>query len=185
MNKDGHSIFEKYKNTSAKQQIVEEGMKDVLKSRNEQVITEIEKLPPILSKPTIIKDKYQNVILPRVIGTTADGGRTFITSRPDEYPSQVGLPKGATVDSEVHTKGATVDSEVHNLNSEDDDAGDPNHPDYAARKDLLNKRKYDKIGSGDHPLFANRNNFFDSRARDSALKIKAKYGVGGWANKKF
>ena len=42
MNKDGHSIFEKYKNTSAKQQIVEEGMRDVLKSRNEQVITEVE-----------------------------------------------------------------------------------------------------------------------------------------------
>lgn len=174
MNKDGHSIFEKYKNTSAKQQIVEEGMKDVLKSRNEQVITEIEKLPPILSKPTTIKDKYQNVILPRVIGMTADEGRTFITSRPDEYPSQVGLPKGAT-----------VDSEVHNLNSEDDEAGDPKHPDYAARKELLNKRKYDKIGSGDHPLFANQKNFFNSQAQKDALKIKDKYGVGGWANKKF
>ena len=174
MNKDGHSIFEKYKNTSAKQQIVEEGMKDVLKSRNEQVITEIEKLPPILSKPTTIKDKYQNVILPRVIGMTADEGRTFITSRPDEYPSQVGLPKGAT-----------VDSEVHNLNSEDDEAGDPKHPDYAARKELLNKRKYDKIGSGDHPLFANQKNSFNSQAQKDALKIKDKYGVGGWANKKF
>ena len=42
MNKDAHSIFEKYKNTSAKQQIVEEGMRDVLKSRNNQVITEVE-----------------------------------------------------------------------------------------------------------------------------------------------
>ena len=174
MNKDGHSIFEKYKNTSAKQQIVEEGMIDVLKSRNNQVITEIEKLPSLPSKPTTIKDKYQNVILTRVIGTTADGGRTFITSRPDEYPSQVGLPKGAT-----------VDSEVHNLNSEDDEAGDPKHPDYDARKELLNKRKYDKIGSGDHPLFANQKKFFNSQAQNSALKIKDKYGVGGWANKKF
>ena len=65
----------------------------------EQIIAEIEKLPSLPSKPTTIKDKYQNVILPRVIGTTADGGRTFITYYPDEYPSQVGLPKGATVDS--------------------------------------------------------------------------------------
>ena len=49
MNKDGHSIFEKYKNTSAKQQIVEEGMKDVLKSRNEQVITEKQAVKPTIN----------------------------------------------------------------------------------------------------------------------------------------
>jgi len=168
MNKDGHSIFEKYKNTSAKQQIVEEGMRDVLKSRNNQVITEVEALPSRPSKPTTIKDKYQNVILPRVIGTTADGGQTFITSRPDEYPSQVGLPKGAT-----------VDSEVHNVNSEDDEAGDPKHPDYYARKELLNNRIYDKAKAGIVGI-----NQGDKEKND-ARRIRDKHGVGGWANKKF
>ena len=39
MNKDGYSIFEKYKNKSAKQEIVQEGIIDVLKLRNNQVIT--------------------------------------------------------------------------------------------------------------------------------------------------
>ena len=45
MNKDGYSIFEKYKNKSAKQEIVQEGIIDVLKLRNNQVITEAEALP--------------------------------------------------------------------------------------------------------------------------------------------
>ena len=165
MNKDGHSIFEKYKNTSAKQQIVEEGMIDVLKSRNNQVITEIEKLPSLPSKPTTIKDKYQNVILTRVIGTTADGGRTFITSRPDEYPSQVGLPKGAT-----------VDSEVHNLNSEDDEAGDPYHPDYYNRKQVLYKNKEKNRVKTNINDF---DNYPSSEASARAREIRKKFGVGG------
>ena len=45
MNKDGYSIFEKYKNKSAKQEIVQEGVTDVLKLRDNQVITEAEALP--------------------------------------------------------------------------------------------------------------------------------------------
>ena len=46
-----------------------------------------------------IKDNYQNVTLNgRIIGTTADGGKTFISSRPAEFKSGA-MPQGATVDS--------------------------------------------------------------------------------------
>ena len=50
-----------------------------------------------------IKDNYQNVTLNgRIIGMTADGGKTFITSRPAEFESG-SMPQGATVDQKQQT----------------------------------------------------------------------------------
>ena len=178
MNKDGHSIFEKYKNTSAKQQIVEEGMRDVLKSRNEQVITEVEAV-----KKTV-KMSYGD-FLAKYKKSIAKHTADFIDDDPENEDEAEQMAVDAVIDDLEH-QGIHVEFiDVKLMKPEDDEAGDPKHPDYAARKELLNKRKYDKVGSGDHPLFANQKNFFNSQAQNSALKIKDKYGVGGWANKKF
>jgi hypothetical protein len=50
-----------------------------------------------------IDKNYQNVTLNgRIIGMTADGGKTFITSRPAEFESG-SMPQGATVDQKQQT----------------------------------------------------------------------------------
>jgi hypothetical protein len=56
---------------------------------------------------TYIKDKYQNVTANgRVVGTTADGGKTFISSRPNEFKSGA-MPQGAMVDKQIRTISST------------------------------------------------------------------------------
>ena len=155
MNKDGHSIFEKYKNTSAKQQIVEEGMKDVLKSRNEQVITEVE----------AAEDKPDS-------GGSEEARQKFLAS-----PKAVALKK-LLQDDEINS----LAREIMGIKAEDDEAGDPKHPDYKERKALIyqNQQRIDhedyQRKSAEHDKLKAVG--YDSR-RGRAQEIRRKFGVGG------
>ena len=89
-----------------------------------------------------IKDNYQNVTLNgRIIGTTADGGKTFISSRPAEFKSGA-MPQGAMVDSNKQKIKPMGDYEV-------DEGGVPMSPKqkkFAALAPPFNKISFaDKI----------------------------------------
>jgi hypothetical protein len=87
-----------------------------------------------------IKDNYQNVTLNgRIIGTTADGGKTFISSRPAEFKSGA-MPQGAMVDSNKQKIKPMGDYEV-------DEGGVPMTP--KQKKFAALAKPFDKITFAD------------------------------------
>jgi len=164
MNKDGHSIFEKYKNTSAKQQIVEEGMKDVLKSRNSQVV---ENLNGEAAKKTV-KMSYGD-FLAKYKKSIAKYTADFIDDDPENEDEAEQMAVDAVIDDLEH-QGIHVELI---LKSEDDEAGDPKHPDYKERKALIYQNNQ-RIGHEDYQRASRSYNNLNHPG-----EIRKKFGVGG------